>query len=158
MKKSARISRFLDSLMGNRLATEISMSFWKGPRNTLRPTLPMSFPPSGPGLSGLEHLASPGWAPRREERMQKDWRNSLLGHCWLPFGGKPRAPTSDVRQPVHKGRPPPGRRAWGVSDITPSFPWLFDGVIEALIEINEGVSWPDLFLQSFFADDFAGVF
>src|SRR3954452_9177699 len=44
MKNSARNSTFLDSANGKRLITEKSTFAWRGPRSTLRPTLPKSVP------------------------------------------------------------------------------------------------------------------
>src|SRR5213080_1867156 len=44
LKNSARNSRFFDSLMGKRLMTEKSTLVCRGPRKTLRPTLPKSVP------------------------------------------------------------------------------------------------------------------
>ena len=52
LKKSARSSKFLDSFTGKRLAIERSTLLCDGPRSTLRPRLPMSFPPSGASAVG----------------------------------------------------------------------------------------------------------
>src|SRR2546425_11508447 len=44
LKNSARNSTFFDSLIGKRLITEKSTFVCRGPRKTLRPTLPKSVP------------------------------------------------------------------------------------------------------------------
>src|SRR5438128_4803677 len=44
LKNSARNSMFFDSLIGKRLITEKSAFVCRGPRRTLRPTLPKSVP------------------------------------------------------------------------------------------------------------------
>src|SRR5260370_18406229 len=51
LKKSARNSMLFDSLIGKCLMTEKSTFVCRGPRNTLRPTFPMSVPNEVPAVT-----------------------------------------------------------------------------------------------------------
>src|SRR5947209_774858 len=59
LKNSARNSTFFDSLNGKRLMIEKSTFVCRGPRKTLRPTLPMSVQTT----AAFEHVASATAAP-----------------------------------------------------------------------------------------------